>query len=190
MKRMNQVILIASFLPFCWLAFMTIHELGHVVAGVTTGGTVTKVVIHPLSISRTDIFPNPNPLVTAWAGPAVGALLPLAFWSAFWALKIPGDYLARFFAGFCLIANGAYLGLGSLGRVGDAGDLLNYGAPVWELWLFGIVTVPLGLLAWNGLGPKFGLGSSNGKVDAWGAYLSLALFVALFLATSIMSPRV
>ena len=30
MKRMNQVILIGSFIPFCWLAFMLVHELGHV----------------------------------------------------------------------------------------------------------------------------------------------------------------
>ena len=186
---MNQVILIASFIPFCWLAFMAVHELGHVVAGLATGGSVTKVVVHPLSISRTDVSPNPNPLVAVWAGPIIGIFLPIVIWGVFWKLRIPGDYLAKFFAGFCLIGNGAYIGIGSFDNIGDAGDMMNHGSPIWALWLFGILTVPIGFLFWHRLGPKFGLGESNGKVDGWAAYTSLGIFVALFLATFLVSPR-
>lgn len=189
MKRMNQVILIASFLPFCWLAFMAFHELGHVMAAWMTGGTIGQVILHPLAISRTDVSPNPNPLVTVWAGPIVGILLPLLVWGVFWKFKIRGDYLARFFAGFCLIANGAYIGIGSFENIGDAGDMMRYGTPIWLLWLFGILTVPLGFLAWHKLGPQFGLGESNGAVDEWAAYASLGLFTLLFLATFLLSPR-
>ena len=189
MKRMNQVILIASFIPFCWLAFMAIHELGHVVAGFSTGGSVTKVVVHPLALSRTDVSPNPNPLITVWGGPIVGVLVPLILWGAFWKLKVPGDYLTRFLAGFCLIANGTYIGIGSFKYIGDAGDMLNNGSPVWLLWLFGIITVPTGLLVWHRLGPRFGLGESNGEVDQWAAYVSLGLFTISFLVTFLISPR-
>jgi hypothetical protein len=46
------------------------------------------------------------------------------------------SYLPRFFAGFCLIANGIYLGVGSFSGVGDAGDLLRYGAPRGTLIAF------------------------------------------------------
>ena len=189
MKRMNQIILIASFIPFCWLSFMAVHELGHIVAGLCTGGSVTKIVVHPLAISRTDVSPNPNPLITVWAGPIIGVLLPLAIWGVFSKFNMPGDYLARFFAGFCLIANGAYIGIGSFENIGDAGDMMKHGSSIWLLWLFGIITVPIGFLIWHRLGPKFGLGESNGNVDEWAAYLSLGMFTVLFLATFLISPR-
>ena len=80
-NRLNQVLLIATFIPFCWLAFMTFHELGHVVAGWLSGGQVTKVVIHPLAISRTDVSPNPRPLLVVWAGPMAGITVPLFIWA-------------------------------------------------------------------------------------------------------------
>ena len=47
-----------------------------------------------------------------------------------WRLvRVPGLYLWRFFTGFCMIANGLYIAVGSFDRVGDAGDLLRHGAP-------------------------------------------------------------
>jgi len=189
MSRINQAILIASFIPFCWLAFMALHELGHVVAGLCTGGTVTKVVVHPLAISRTDVSPNPNPLAVVWAGPILGVLIPVLVWAAFKKFKIPGCYLARFFAGFCLIANGSYIAIGSFDKIGDAGDMLRNGSPNWSLWLFGIITVPIGFLMWHRLGPKFGLGESNGRVDERAAYFSAGLFAITFVATFLLSPR-
>ena len=167
---------------------MAVHELGHVVAAKLTGGTVTNIIVHPLAISRTDVSPNLNPLAVVWTGPVLGVLLPLLFWAAFWRLKIPGDYLARFFAGFCLIANGAYIGLGSFEGIGDAGDMLKNGSPIWTLWLFGIVTVPTGFLMWHRLGPKFGLGASKGTVEQWAVYLSIALLAIIVLVTSLLSP--
>ena len=71
-------------------------------------------------------------------------------------------YLLRFFAGFCLIANGTYLAVGSLDNVGDAGDLLRHGASIGQLWVFGGLCVPAGFLLWHRLGPHFGLGRSQG----------------------------
>lgn len=77
MKRFDQILLIASFVAFSWLAMQAVHEPGHVLGARATGGTVTKVVLHPLALSRTDVSPNPRPLFVVWAGPIVGALLPL-----------------------------------------------------------------------------------------------------------------
>jgi hypothetical protein len=70
-------------------------------------------------------------------------------------------FVLRFFAGFCLVANGLYIGLGSFGRVGDCGEMLRHGSPPWHLWLFGAITVPAGFWLWHGLGPAFGLGISE-----------------------------
>ena len=181
--------LVASFVPLCWLAMMGVHELGHVLAGWSTGGTVTKVVLHPLAISRTDVTPNPEPLVVVWAGPLVGVVLPLLIWAVFYFARMPGAYLPRFFAGFCLIANGAYIGIGSFDAIGGAGEMTRHGTPMWLLWLFGAITVPAGLVVWHRLGPYFGLGQSRGRVDPPAAYLSLSLLVLTLIVGFALSPR-
>lgn len=189
MKRLHQFVLIASLLPFCWLAMMAVHEFGHVLAAWMSGGTVTKVVLHPLAISRTDVVNSSHPLVVVWGGPLVGILLPLLVWLGFRHFHLPGDYLPRFFAGFCLIANGAYLGVGSFNRIGDAGELLRHGTPIWLLWLFGILTVPTGLALWNDLGPHFGFGHAHGNVDTTAAYLVLILATLTLALMFGLSPK-
>ena len=65
----------------------------------------------------------------------------------------------RFFAGFCLIANGAYLSAGSFGRVGDAGALLDLGTPLGLMIGGGLGCVVIGLTLWHRLGPQFGWGT-------------------------------
>ena len=189
MKRAAQMLLIGTFLPLCWLAMMAVHELGHVVGALATGGKVATVVLYPLTISRTDVSINPRPLLVVWAGPLIGVLLPLAAAAALRACRFPWAYLLRFFAGFCLIANGAYIGVGSFDRVGDAGDMLRHGSAAWTLWLFGAVTFPLGLYLWHGLGPNFGLGAAAGKVDRRAAWASCVLLVATLIVELALSPR-
>jgi hypothetical protein len=185
MRRLHQAVLIGSTLGLCWLAMMGVHELGHVIGALLTGGEVARVVLHPLTISRTDLAHNPHPLVVTWAGPVLGVLLPVVAWLPAQHFRVSGWYLLRFFAGFCLIANGAYLGVGSFDRVGDAGDLLRHGAPVWQLWAFGLLTVPPGFFLWHRLGPHFGLGDAHGKVSVRAAYLCLgALLVFVAVAST------
>jgi hypothetical protein len=161
MCRTSQIILILSSLLGSWLGMQAVHEAGHVLGAWLTGGHVARVVLHPLAISRTDLTTNPRPLAVAWSGPIGGVVLPLLIWGVMAGLRVPGAFLARFFAGFCLVANGAYLGLGSVGRVGDAGDIIRLGSPAWLLWSFGAVAAPLGLRLWHGQGPHFGLRRSG-----------------------------
>ena len=91
-------------------------------------------------------------------------------------------YLAMWFAGFCLIANGAYL-LGGVfldGGADDAGVILQHGGTSWQLLAFSIPAVAAGLYLWNGLGPHFGLGNAQGKVDrkaAFGTAIALLIVV-------------
>lgn len=179
MKRLHQVVLIVSTLAFSWLAMMAVHEAGHVLGALLTGGTVARVVLRPLTISRTDLATNPEPLFVVWAGPVFGVLAPLIAWIGAQLARLPGWYLGRFFAGFCLIANGAYLGVGSFDGVGDAGDLLRHGASIWQLWLFGAVCVPLGFLLWHRLGVNFGLGEAKGTVSIPTAYACLGALATM-----------
>jgi hypothetical protein len=140
-----------------------------------------EVVLHPLAISRTDLSHNPSPGVVAWAGPLVGVGLPMIGWLLAAAVRMPGTFLLRFFAAFCLVANGLYIGLGSFGGVGDAGQMLRHGSQPWHLWLFGLLTVPIGLWLWHRQGTQFGLGQSAQPVGRGVALGSLAVCVLLVL---------
>src|SRR5262249_58069910 len=94
---------------------------------------------------------------------------------AAWAL-LPGAFVLRFFAGFCLLANGLYVGVGAFDGVGDCGEMLRHGSSLWQLWLFGTLTAPVGLWLWHKQGPHFGLGPAKGGVKTKGAYVTLAAF--------------
>lgn len=181
MNQLRVVILVACTLISSWLGMQAVHELGHVLAAWMTGGEVTRVALHPLSISRTDVAHNAWPRTVVWAGPIVGALLPLAVWSAFARLRWPGRYVLRFFAGFCLIANGLYIGLGSFQNVGDCGTMLQNGAKMWQLWFFGIVTVPAGFLLWNGQGKHFGIGPDAEPIAGANAVANVLVCLALIV---------
>lgn len=185
--RFFQVLLILSSLAFSWLAMQAVHEAGHVLHLWLTGGTVNYVVLHPLEISYTAPGENPHPLLVAWGGAIWGCAIPLVVVALVRAFARSHVYLARFFAGFCLMANGAYLAADSFVRGGDARDLVAHGVPQWLLIVAGIPAVAAGLWLWNGLGPHFGLGAAQGRVDrraAWAVFSVLMIVVSLELALS------
>jgi hypothetical protein len=189
MKRVHQFLLIASTLAGSWLGMQAVHELGHVLTCWLTGGSVARVVLHPLTISRTDYASNPAPLTTVWAGPLVGVLLPLAIWGLSAAVRIRGAFVLRFFAGFCLIANGAYIAGGATSAVGDCGEMLRHGSPLWLLWLFGLATVSAGLWLWSGQGKYFGLGEARGTVDRVVTWVTAGACVVLVLLGLLVDGR-
>jgi hypothetical protein len=177
--RLLQINLIVSVALLSWLTMQAVHEFGHVVGAWLTGGRVEKVVLYPTVISRTDWTNSRHALLVVWAGPIVGSLIPLAGWGIVAAVRVTATYLLRFFAGFCLIANGAYIGAGSFFRIGDAKDLLRYGASIWQLWLFGGAACAGGLWLWNGLGPSFGLSKQRGQVSKPASLGCLAALVVI-----------
>jgi hypothetical protein len=175
-------LLIVSLLALSWLMMQAVHEFGHAVAAWATGGKVTYVVLHPLAISRTDVEPNPQPLAVAWGGPLFGIVIPLLFWGIAGVARARAAYLFRFFAGFCLMANGVYLGAGAFAAVGDAGDILRHGGPLWTLLVFGAATVPAGIALWNRQASRFGIGPGAKTVSprlAWGCTIVLTAVILL-----------
>lgn len=180
------MLLIASTIGLAWLAMMAIHEAGHVLHAWLSGGQVQRVVLHPLAISRTDVSPNPHPLLVAWGGAIWGVAIPLAVWLAGALLRWRYRYLLAFFAGFCCLANGLYLAAGSFTGAGDAGDLLRHGARQWQLIAFGVPLSMLGLWLWNGQGTHFGLGPAQGRVDRRAAIALAVLFVTWACITALL----
>ncbi len=189
MTRFNQVLFAVSLTVLSWLAMMAVHEFGHVLGAFATGGVVERVVLHPLTISRTDVSPNPSPGVVVWFGPILGCAIPVLVWVLIPKRLAAARKLAAYFAGFCLIANGAYIGIGSLDRVGDCGVMLKHGSAVWLLIVFATVAVPFGLYLWHRIGSIKQFLNDPSLVDAKMAY---GCFVAMCVVMAIeftFSPR-
>ncbi len=148
-----------------WLGMQAVHELGHIIGAWASAGRISCVVLHPLTISRTDLVENPHPLLVVWAGPILGSLIPLGLWGTTRWLRLSESFLARFFAGFCLVANGLYIGVGAFDRVGDCGEMLKHGSPIGMLWLFGALATPLGFLIWHRQGKHFGWGAESHEIS-------------------------
>jgi hypothetical protein len=181
--------LLIATLGASWLAMMAVHELGHVLHAAVSGGCVVHVVLHPLAFSRTDLSSNPRPLFVAWGGVIWGSLVPLAP-CAFRGLRGARlGFLLRFFAGFCLIANGAYAAAGVVEPVGDAADMIRLGTPRWVLAMFGVPAMAGGLALWGGTGRQFGIGAGASSVDPLVFRVVIGILVALVAAMSMMSDR-
>lgn len=156
-----------------------VHECGHIFAAKISGAVVTNVALHPLGLSRTDVAESASPLFVVWAGPIFGVVMPLLLWAVAVVLKSRGAFVLRFFAGFCLIANGLYLGLGSFDHVGDCGEMLRFGSALWQLWAFTVATVPAGLFLWHGQSGHFGMGPEKRDVEGGVAYGAAVVCVVL-----------
>jgi hypothetical protein len=143
------MIAIALLYPF-WIAMMAVHELGHVLGALATGGNVVQVTLPLFGFSRTDVDPNPYRRVEVWSGPVLGASLPLIVWALLRQTRF-GPILQAF-ASWCLVANGAYVGVGWIERSGDAGELVRLGTPRWLMIAFGVVCASAGLYLWHLMG--------------------------------------
>jgi hypothetical protein len=189
MRRFHQLLFSASIIAMSWFVMMGLHELGHVIGAMVTGGTVEHVVLHPLTISRTDVSPNPHPAVVVWLGPVIGCLLPTASIALVPRRLTVLGKMACFIAGFCLAANGAYIAFGSFDRVGDCGEMARTGTPVWIMLAFGIATISYGLFLWHGLGSSRRFFGDPTLVTPRMTYSLMATLVAIVIAESILSSR-
>lgn len=157
MSRTKWVILAIVVLYPAFLAMEAMHELGHVINARLSGGRVARVELPLAGFSRTDLAANPHPQFVAWGGMLWGTVLPLALAGALTLRRRRANgrvmgilgAAAAFFAGFCLVANGAYIGLGGFMSAGDGPDLIRHGAPPWLLLVAGGAALVLGLLLWH-----------------------------------------
>jgi hypothetical protein len=189
MQRFHQLLFAFSLLALSWFAMMAVHEFGHVCGAVLTGGTIEQFVLHPLSISHTDVYPNPHPALVVWLGPVMGCVLPLAVFASLPRQQTVARNVARFFAEFCLIANGAYIAVGSFNQVGDCGEMVRTGTPPWVLPLFGSVALSLGLWQWHVLGSPIQFIRNPSLVTRRMAYLVFGIWVVVVAMGFTLSPR-
>lgn len=144
MRTLRAWALVAVTGAASWYGMMIVHELGHVAGAWLSGGRVARVVLSPLAKSRTDLSEHPIPMFVVWSGPVLGAAAPVVLWLAARVARVRLAFLLQAFAGFCLIANGAYLASAVVMPVGDAEEVLRLGTPLWIVAVVGIVGVAAG----------------------------------------------
>ena len=144
-----------------WLGMMAVHEAGHVLHAWLSGAKVSAVRVPLVGFSLTQLSTNPHPHFVAWGGPVWGCVVPVAAWAIFRRRRWRGWEALQFFAGFCLVANGTYLGAGWLMRAGDAADLARHGTPVAVLVGLGVIAVGAGLYLWHLLGRGRAVGTAR-----------------------------
>jgi hypothetical protein len=154
--RLVRYILIAPLLYASWLALMGIHELGHVLHAWLSGGHVLAVHFGLFEFSRTEMSFDPHPQFVAWGGPIWGCVIPLLVYAVAIAMRLRVRPWFGFFAGLCLIVNGAYIGIGWIDHGGDAGTLLRHGASAWVMATTGLLAMAAGLFLWHRLGASGG----------------------------------
>lgn len=164
--RWRQITVVVSTLVASWYGMMLVHELGHVLAAWATGSRIDRVRVPFFGLSQTEISVPKHALLVVAAGPIAGIALPLIAWLVACASSGRGSpsgtpTLLRFFAGFCLVANGGYLASGLASPVGDVEELILLGIPAWSIAGAGLVAAACGLWMWNGLGPSFGFRSAS-----------------------------
>lgn len=158
MEDIRQLLRHYWWLPLIsFYAMEILHETGHIIAGFFTGAKIESVDLLPWQFSRTAFSVNPHPGIVVWGGPLGGIVLALLLWALFHRWN-DAHYL-RFFAGFNLIANGLYIGIGCFGRVGDCAEMLKTGTPLLSMVLFGAAATVAGLFIWNGEAKRFSVSS-------------------------------
>lgn len=128
---------------------LALHELGHVAHALISGGRIAGITFPLLGFSQTIVHPNPRPIFVVWGGPVIGSLLPVLACALLRLARVNIPHVLRFFTGFCLIANGGYVGVGWRMSSGDAADMRELGTPVWTMIVFGLTCVTAGLWLWH-----------------------------------------
>ena len=160
LHRCFQALLIFSTAALSWLLMLAVHESGHVLQGWLSGAKLDAVHLPLFGFSRTDFAVNPHPLFVAWGGACGAAFCRWRFFIAARCFAAKRHvYLLAWFAGFCLIANGAYLLGGAIltGGADDGGVILQHGGARWQLsasasspWppacIFGTASAPISAL--------------------------------------------
>ncbi len=128
-----------------WCTMTIVHESGHLVGGWLTGGTLEDYSLAPWSLPYSRFEPDPHPLVTLWAGPLVGVLVPLLLAII---VRRPAIW---FISHFCTLANGVYLALAWLtgDHHLDTPRLMEKGASPFWIALFCTVTISFGYVGFR-----------------------------------------
>lgn len=130
----------ALLLACSWIVMTLTHEVGHLIGGWCGGATLTDYSVAPWRVAFSLHNPDPNPMLTLWAGPLLGVMVPVSI-----AMIIQRSW-CWFIADFCLLANGVYLALAWWvgDRFLDTPRMLAAGVAPLSIVIYCCATIALG----------------------------------------------
>lgn len=141
----RRVLKVGLLLVLSWCAMTMTHEAGHLIGGWTSGGTLKDADLCPWHLPYSIFEPNPNPLLTLWAGPILGVAVPLL------AASLIRRSEGWFVGWFCCLANGLYLAIAwwSGEQYLDTTQLLNHGAHPVSIAAYCALTISTGYVGFR-----------------------------------------
>lgn len=135
----------ALLLVASWVVMTSTHEMGHIVGGWCSGGTLKTADLLPWHLPYSIFDPDPRPLVTLWCGPILGVVIPVGL-----AIVLRREWI-WFIANFCVLANGAYLATAWISgdRHLDTPRLLEHGAHPIAIGLYCVLTIGFGYVGFR-----------------------------------------
>ena len=74
----RRIAIFTILLAASWVVMTVTHEVGHIVGGMVCGARLIEFDLAPWRMPYSMHSPDPHPLITLWAGPLLGAVVPLA----------------------------------------------------------------------------------------------------------------
>lgn len=141
-SRSLRIVRFAGLLLASWVVMTLTHESGHILGGWLSGAVLVDFDLWPWHLPYSRFAPDPQPLVTLWAGPVLGVLIPVGL-----AAASRRDW-SWFIADFCLLANGSYIAAGWLSedRFLDTTSLLHQGAHPATIAVYSLLTISFGYI--------------------------------------------
>lgn len=136
---------LALLLIAAWCVMVLSHETGHLLGGWLGGGKLQQADLRPWALPHSHFEPDPHPLLTLWAGPILGVLVPLV------VALLSRQPAAWLIAHFCLLANGCYLLTAWVdgGSHLDTTRLLAQGASPLQIIAYCAITIAWGYLGFR-----------------------------------------
>lgn len=145
-ELLKSALLILGSFAFAYNASTVLHELGHAIGHWIGGGTVGRLIIHPLSWS----YCIPESMseysnLTTWGGVVFGSVMGLLLVTVVWRWRGPYVVFAFMTGAVACLHNGFYLIFDFLTNSGgDATDLISGGTPSVLILAVGFLTLGIG----------------------------------------------
>lgn len=171
-----------------------LHELSHAIVLLWLGGSVDRIEMNPFATSYTYYASaSPNPILTSWAGIALGSLLAVLVFG--FCILLNNDYLISLGAMIMIgsfAMNGGYAIIDSyLTSYGDPASLIELGVPREEIAGMGILLLGILLLLTASMGETLGFQTDDGIFKRFIVlsggiitYFSLDVFYSIFYPNS------
>ncbi len=158
-RCLQQMLIVLGMFVFSYNFGNLIHESGHALNAVLTGGSLNKITMSPLSWCYASTSGG-NETFVVWGGFLWQTIVPTVVLLLLWYFKSRLSLYALFLVLVSFGASGVYMIAGAVAGVGDGGSLVRYGVPPFLLLTVGSVlllfclalSLPMGVLL--GIGRK------------------------------------